>query len=366
MVVDLLSTLSPVRITGLTLTLYWLLRALRRRRRHVFFLLGVLFHAGRGAFRAFVRRLRRGKPRLPRWSIPFELANEAGRAVVKWGQDVLWDDPRYYAVCRELGDLIAWPLAELGCLAHGVRRQSVCIGGVRCQLISQDRNAGTFSMSVIMSLEGSLPGELVDNTLVVKENTPASSVGSSSDRGLLSRHGGTSQLQLSTSTSWGNLRGPPGFGGGGGLDGGKCGDSGGDGVGGGDGGTCSERGGREMGGSLPPVGGGARRGDTGGKGVATSGSGGKRGPGILGGDGAQHWLIYFHGGGYASGSSLVSVDLAARLAASMRKHSPRKKEYKVRCLLVDYALARKVTASLEWHRAPVQYAYVRAYLSLPA
>ena len=112
MVVDLLSTLSPVRITGLTLTLYWLLRALRRRRRHVFFLLGVLFHAGRGAFRAFVRRLRRGKPRLPRWSIPFELANEAGRAVVKWGQDVLWDDPRYYAVCRELGDLIAWPLAE--------------------------------------------------------------------------------------------------------------------------------------------------------------------------------------------------------------------------------------------------------------
>ena len=218
----------------------------------------------------------------------------------------------------------------------------MCIGGVRCQLISQDRNAGTFSKSVIMSLEGSLPGELVDNTLVVKENTPSSAEGSSSDRGLLSRHGGgTSQLQLSTSTSWGNLRGPPGLVGGG-LGGGKCGDSGGDVVGGGDGGTCSERGGREMEGSLSV--GGGRRGDTGGKGEATSG---RRSPGVLGGDGAQHWLIYFHGGGYASGSSLVSVDLAARLAASMRRHSPRKKEYKVRCLLVDYALARKVTASLE-------------------
>ena len=95
MVLGVLSTLSPVRITGLTLTLYWLLRVLRRRRRHAYFIIGVLFHAGRGAFRAFVRRLRRGKPRLPRWSIPFELANEVGRAVVKWGQDVLWDDPRY-------------------------------------------------------------------------------------------------------------------------------------------------------------------------------------------------------------------------------------------------------------------------------
>ena len=254
-----------------------------RRRRHAWFLSGVIYHALRGAIIAAWQRVRRGRPRLPDWSFTFEIANETARSVVLWGQEVLWRYPHFYAVVREIGDTIALPLSSAVCLVHRVKLDEVCIAGVSCQLLSKDsRQEMVMQAHDAVAAQSIQFGEDLHGSVHLGTHTA-----SELDLRRLGYNEQQHQQQQVASEQDDDDRYKAGAA------------------------TAAAAAAAAAGASLP------------------TGS-------------TPHWLIYFHGGGYASGSPLVSVDVAARLAAAIRKahdSRPSASETKVRCLLVDYGLA---------------------------
>ena len=90
--------------------------------RATWFTLSCGLHGAKALLAAVIARIFRGRPRVPQWSYLFEIYVETSRAVVLYGERVLWEGPpANYTAVRKVMNLVARRTLPITCHAHSMQ-----------------------------------------------------------------------------------------------------------------------------------------------------------------------------------------------------------------------------------------------------